>query len=248
MYTFDRIRKLVFFDIETTAQYETYQELEKNTPASAAAFKYNYTMKTDRQVPGWVGLTLEEAYIDKAPLLPEYGKVICLSWGILNMTSTEDYELQTASIIGGEEQILKKTKKLLKAMAKKNLVLCGQNIKDFDMPYLDKRMMIHGLVVPELLWTADKKPWEISVVDTRDLWSFGSYRNQSNLVETCAALGIPSPKDDIWGSEVYRVFYKDKDIDRIARYCEHDVQAVANIMLKFCGKQIIEDEIEIANY
>ena len=85
-------------------------------------------------------------------------------------------------------------------------------------------------------------------MDTKDVWSFGSYSNQSNLVETCVALGIPSPKDDIWGSEVYRVFYKENDIDRIARYCEHDVQAVANIMLKFCGKQIIEDEIEIANY
>jgi len=248
MYTLSRIIKLVFFDLETTSQYETYEELEKNTPASAAAFKYNYDMKIDRQVPGWAGLSLEEAYINKAPLLPEYGKIICFSWGKLKMKTKDDYDLETVSIIGNEEHILKQSKKLLKVMAKKDLTLCGQNIKDFDMPYLAKRMMIHGLVVPNLLWTADKKPWEIDVMDTKDVWSFGSYRNQSNLVETCAALGIPSPKDDIWGADVYRVFYKDQDIDRIARYCEHDVQAVANIMLRFSGNEIIDEEIEIANY
>jgi uncharacterized protein YprB with RNaseH-like and TPR domain len=110
--------------------------------------------------------------------------------------------------------------------------MCGHNVKEFDFPFIARRMLIHGIKIPDKLNLMGKKPWEVLHLDTLELWKFGDYKHFTSLKLLTKVLGVPSPKDDIDGSEVAKVFYKDKDIDRIATYCEKDVIAVAQIILK----------------
>jgi len=238
----------MFFDLETTAEEKSLRNLKKKDPPKAAAFQYNYDMAVSRNRVPWIDKTVDEMYVDQAALLPEYGKIICMSWGFLEIQEGQEIKCKIGSFIGDEKELLQKAQKLFVTLGEKNHIPCGQNIKNFDLPYLSKRMVINELEVPSILCTAGKKPWEILAEDTKEAWSFGNRSNQSNLVETCAALKIPTPKDDIWGGEVFNVFWKDKDIDRIATYCEKDVLAVMNIMLKLSGNPIIKKKINKPHY
>ena len=122
--------------------------------------------------------------------------------------------------------------------------MCGHNVKEFDFPFIARRMLIHGIKIPNKLNLMGKKPWEVPHLDTLELWKFGDYKHFTSLKLLTKVLGVPSPKDDIDGSEVAKVFYKEKDIDRIAAYCEKDVIAVAQIILKLrLQKLLSEDEI-----
>jgi uncharacterized protein YprB with RNaseH-like and TPR domain len=122
--------------------------------------------------------------------------------------------------------------------------MCGHNVKEFDFPFIARRMLIHGIKIPDKLNLMGKKPWEVPHLDTLELWKFGDYKHFTSLKLLTKVLGVPSPKDDIDGSEVAKVFYKDKDIDRIATYCEKDVIAVAQIILKLrLQKLLTSDEI-----
>ena len=122
--------------------------------------------------------------------------------------------------------------------------MCGHNVKEFDFPFIARRMLIHGIKIPDKLNLMGKKPWEVPHLDTLELWKFGDYKHFTSLKLLTKVLGVPSPKDDIDGSEVAKVFYKDKNIDRIATYCEKDVIAVAQIILKLrLQKLLTSDEI-----
>jgi uncharacterized protein YprB with RNaseH-like and TPR domain len=122
--------------------------------------------------------------------------------------------------------------------------MCGHNVKEFDFPFIARRMLIHGIKIPAKLNLMGKKPWEVPHLDTLELWKFGDYKHFTSLKLLTRVLGVPSPKDDIDGSEVAKVFYKNKDIDRIAAYCEKDVIAVAQIILKLrLQKLLTSDEI-----
>ena len=120
--------------------------------------------------------------------------------------------------------------------------LCGHNIKEFDVPYVARRMLINGIKLPDAINIAGKKPWEVNFIDTLDLWKFGDYKHYTSLNLLTNIFGIPSPKDDIDGSEVAKVFYEENDIDRIARYCEKDVLATAQLFLRFKGEELIDPE------
>jgi predicted PolB exonuclease-like 3'-5' exonuclease len=122
--------------------------------------------------------------------------------------------------------------------------MCGHNAKEFDFPYISRRLIINGLPLPTKLNLFGKKPWEINHLDTMELWKFGDYKHYTSLKLMAHVLGIPSPKDDIDGSQVGHVFYKEKDIDRIAIYCQKDVVTTAQIYLKLAGKELL-DESEI---
>jgi len=125
--------------------------------------------------------------------------------------------------------------------------LCGHNIKEFDVPFLCRRLVIHGMRLPRLLNIAGKKPWQVQhLVDTMVLWRFGDYKNYTSLALLAATLRIPSPKDDIDGSQVGSVYWKDDDLDRIVTYCEKDVITVAQIAMRYAGAPLIPaDKIEI---
>jgi uncharacterized protein YprB with RNaseH-like and TPR domain len=120
--------------------------------------------------------------------------------------------------------------------------LCGHNAKEFDIPYLSRRMMINGIKLPAMLDLAGKKPWEVPHLDTMELWKFGDYKNFTSLELLATLFGIPTPKDDIEGSDVARVYYIEKDLDRIVTYCQKDVLTVVQLILKYQGKQLIQEE------
>jgi predicted PolB exonuclease-like 3'-5' exonuclease len=158
--------------------------------------------------------------------------------------------LRLKSIFGDDEKILlNEFASLLTKMNKTNdLLLCAHNGKEFDFPYLSRRMLINEILVPDILDTAGRKPWETSFLDTMELWKFGDYKNYTSLNLLSFLFGIPSPKSDIDGSMVADVYWKDHDLPRIARYCQNDVLAIVQLLLKFKGDSIIPVEnIEFVN-
>jgi DNA polymerase elongation subunit (family B) len=126
--------------------------------------------------------------------------------------------------------------------SKKDLSLCAHNGKEFDFPYLSRRMMVNGISLPAVLDNAGKKPWEVKFVDTLELWKFGDYKHYTSLELLAYLFGIPTPKDDIDGSMVAGIYYQEKDLPRIARYCEKDVLTIIRLLLKFAGQDTIAEE------
>jgi DNA polymerase elongation subunit (family B) len=125
----------------------------------------------------------------------------------------------------------------------KELVLCAHNGKEFDFPYLCRRMLINGLSIPKQLQIAGKKPWEINHLDTMELWKFGDFKNYISLNLLATVLGIPNPKDDIQGSDVHWVYWQEKDLKRIQTYCQKDVLTTAQILMKFKGMPSLSEEL-----
>ncbi len=123
----------------------------------------------------------------------------------------------------------------------KEALLCAHNGKEFDFPYIARRMLINGMNIPVILDNAGKKPWEINLLDTMELWKFGEFRHSVSLDLITTLLGIPTPKDDIDGSMVASVYYKDKNLDRIVEYCEKDVIALIQVFLKFRSEGLVTD-------
>jgi DNA polymerase elongation subunit (family B) len=121
-------------------------------------------------------------------------------------------------------------------------ILCGHNAKEFDFPYICRRLLIHGITLPAILDIAGKKPWEINHLDTMELWKFGDYKAYTSLALLCHVFQIPTPKDDISGEDVARVYYEEKNLERIKIYCEKDVVALIQLLRKMMGKSLIKEE------
>jgi len=222
---------ILFLDIETVPQFEFFTDLSKDTQ-QLFADKTQYQRKDD--------LTPDEFY-ERAGIWAEFGKIICISVGYFTIKNAER-QFRTKSITGDEKQILNDFNKLIKEhFSNPAFVFCGHNIKEFDIPYLCRRMLIHGIKIPEKLQLFGRKPWEIPHLDTLELWKFGDYKHYTSLKLLTHVLGIPSPKEDIDGSEVRNVYYNEHNIDRIAKYCERDVVAVAQILLKMRNGALLSD-------
>jgi len=137
---------------------------------------------------------------------------------------------------------------LNKAKEKNLQYLCAHNGKEFDYPYLIRRMLINGLEVPAILDLSGKKPWEVNHLDTMELWKFGDFKNYTSLELLATVFGIPTPKDDIKGSDVARVYWHDHDLDRIVVYCQKDVGTIVNLFLRFKGRPLIsQDDVQVVN-
>ncbi|WP_313806121.1 3'-5' exonuclease [Flavobacterium sp.] len=225
---------ILFLDIETVPEIENFSELDASKQELFAT-KTQYQRKDD--------FTPEEFY-ERAGIWAEFGKIICISVGYFTLKS-DIRHFRVTSFFGEETKILKDFSNLLNNhFAHPQHILCGHNAKEFDFPFIARRMLIHGIPIPQKLNLFGKKPWEVPHLDTMELWKFGDYKTFTSLKLLTNVLGIPSPKDDIDGSEVGKVFYIDKDIDRIITYCEKDVIAVAQIFLKFRREALlIEEEI-----
>jgi len=232
-----QLNDILFLDIETVPQEEYWSNLSIETQQLFDA-KTKYQRKEE--------FTAEEFY-DRAGIWAEFGKIVCISVGYFNNTDT-DRQLRIRSFFGDDEhQILNDFKNLLdKHFAKKSNILCAHNGKEFDFPFIARRMIVHQIELPKKLNLFGKKPWEVPHLDTLELWKFGDFKHYTSLKLLTSILGIPSPKDDIDGSEVAEVYYKKKDIDRIVTYCEKDTVAVAQILLKFNNEAILNDH-EIVN-
>src|SRR5690606_18260480 len=184
--------------------------------------------------------TPEEFYGKRAGILAEFGKIVCISCGIITPENT----LKLKSFYGDDEvDILLGFNKLIQDnYFKSDLILCAHNGKEFDFPFMARRMIINEIEVPNALNLQGKKPWEIPHLDTMELWKFGDYKHYTSLNLLAAVLGIPTPKDDIDGSQVASVYYDEKDLERIKTYCEKDVLTVAQIFRKFRGEDLLERE------
>lgn len=226
---------ILFLDIETVPEVENFNYLSEEKQELFSS-KTEYQRKDE--------FTAEEFY-DRAGIWAEFGKIVCISVGFFTNFKSEERKFRVTSFFGEEPQLLMDFKALLdKHFNNPQHVLCAHNGKEFDFPFLARRMIINQIELPEKLNLFGKKPWEIPHIDTMDLWKFGDYKHFTSLKLLTAILGIPSPKDDISGSEVGAVFYKEKNIKRIVVYCEKDTIAIAQLLLRFNNEPLI-DELHI---
>lgn len=225
---------ILFIDIETVPEKENYNDLDENLQKLWGK-KAEYFLKEDE--------TPTDIY-QRAGIYAEFGKIVCISAGVIHHIKGEMH-FKVKSFAGDDEkQLLMEFADMLNNFMSKSAErnMCGHNAKEFDFPYIARRMLINGLKLPQSLNIAGKKPWEIKFLDTLELWKFGDYKHYTSLNLLTTIFNIPSPKDDIDGSQVADVYYKEKDIDRIAIYCEKDVLATAQLLLRFMGKPLIEND------
>ncbi|MNS44679.1 putative 3'-5' exonuclease related to the exonuclease domain of PolB [compost metagenome] len=177
----------------------------------------------------------------RAGIFAEFGKIICITIGRIT-EENDDYGFRLKSFYGDDERTILNDFAAVLRKQKRDKLLCAHNGREFDYPFLSRRMLINGIELPPLLDIAGKRPWEINHLDTMELWKFGDYKNYTSLRLLAAVLNIPTPKDDIDGSQVGAVYWEDHDLERIKTYCEKDVLPVAQIILRFKGKALIPDE------
>ena len=226
-----KLENILFLDIETVPEVKSFDLLSEEMQ-QLYADKTKYQRKEDFTA---------EAFYDRAGIWAEFGKIICLSVGYFKIQG-ENRNFRTTSFSGEEEDILKEFKALLVThFNKPQHVLCAHNGKEFDYPFIARRMIIHGIELPFKLNFFGKKPWEVPHLDTLELWKFGDYKHYTSLKLLTKILNIPSPKTDIDGSEVRDVFYEENDLNRIVLYCERDVVAVAQIILRLRNEKLLDD-------
>ena len=176
-----------------------------------------------------------------AGIYAEFGKIVCISCGFNN-----GIEFRIKSFYGDDEKILLEefAELLNKHYSGSRFLLCAHNGKEFDFPYIARRMIIHGISLPSKLSLFGKKHWEIPHIDTMELWRFGDFKHYTSLKLLAHVLGVPSPKEDIDGSMVRDVYYEENDLERIVKYCERDVVTVAQVFLRLRNEELLkEDEI-----
>ena len=229
-----KLENVLFLDIETVPLVPEYRMLNDHMKALWDK-KVAVPVKNEEGLP-------EELW-ERGGLYAEFGRIICISAGIFSSLE-QPRRFRIKSFTGDDEaEILDGFSGLLKKFRSgRELILSAHNGKEFDFPFMARRMIVLGLPLPEVLNIAGKKPWEVNFVDTMELWKFGAYRHYISLALMAEILDIPNPKDDIDGSQVGKVYYEDKDIERIARYCEKDVLTVAQILLKLRGENLIPEE------
>ena len=233
--------KIMFLDIETVPQKADISEIPENL---AHLWEEKYNLIRKRMPEKYTDETsAAEAFANSAGIYSEFGKIVCISVGFIYFKGLEMH-FRTKSFAGDNEKtILDDFAQLLtKFCTTKEHTLCGHNIKEFDIPYICRRMLINGISLPSVLQISGKKPWEISFIDTLELWKFGDYKNYTSLKLLTAIFGIPTPKDDIDGSQVARVYYEEKDIERIAVYCQKDVVATTQVFLRMQNIQGFKTE------
>lgn len=231
--------QILFLDIETVPQYPDYEQLPES-------WKTLWDHKSNSLLKYHEGENKESLY-PRAGIYAEFGKIVCISCGVLQGAAT-DRKIVLKSFAGEDEKLLLQQfcEMLVKWSAGEQKYLCAHNGKEFDFPYLCRRLIINALPIPSLLNIAGKKPWEVNHLDTLELWKFGDYKSFTSLVLLAHTLGIPTPKDDIDGSMVWKVYWEEKNLQRIVTYCQKDVVTVAQILLRMGGEPLITDSnIEI---
>ena len=235
----DRInpQDVLFLDIETVPQYPSFEDLPDN-------YKELWDKKTTyaRKDTG------AAEFYERAGIWAEFGRIICISAGFIFERDNRKTFRVKSFYSDDETELLNDFKSLLISFFSKRIRarLCGHNAKEFDLPYIARRMLINGIKLPPMLNVAGLKPWEVPFIDTMELWKFGDYKHYTSLELLSAIMGLPSPKDDIDGSQIANVYYIENDLPRIVKYCEKDTLAVAQLFLRFKCESLI-DEVERAD-
>ena len=229
--------KILFLDIETVSQKKTFDELDER-------MQKLWLHKAEQIGRGDENATPESLY-ERAAIYAEFGKIVCISVGFFNGN-----RFRLKSFYSHDEKALltEFADMLNRFYSAPDAQLCAHNGKEFDFPFIARRMLINGIHIPKILQVAGKKPWETNFIDTMELWKFGDYKNYTSLDLLCAILDIPTPKDDINGSEVGRVYWQENNLERIKTYCQKDVLSIAQIMRRFNYLPLIpEDCVDYTN-
>jgi hypothetical protein len=229
------LENLFLIDIETASEVKNYELLNDD-------WKQLWTEKIHKALPE--NITAEEYYPLRAGIMAEFAKVICISFGYFrNLNNT--LQLRIKSFYSdNEKDTLENFIKTLYHLHAINSKWCfaGHNIKEFDIPFLCRRIIVNNLTIPPFMDFQNMRPWETPVTDTLHLWRFGDYKHYTSLKLLAAALSVPSPKDDIDGSMVGHVYWEEKNLERIATYCQKDVVTVANVILRFKNMPLLTPE------
>ncbi len=225
------LNKILFLDIETVPESEYWDDLSENMQ-KLWADKTQWQRKDE--------ISPSEFYHDRGGIMAEFGKIVCISCGII----LDNGKFRVKSFYGHNEQkLLQNFADLLETkFFSPQHVLCAHNGKEFDFPFIARRMIVNQVELPQILNLHGKKPWEINHLDTMELWKFGDYKHYTSIKLLAEILGIPTPKDDIDGSEVAYVYYKENDLERIKIYCEKDTLTVAQIFRKLRYEPLLEIE------
>lgn len=237
----ESLKSLLFIDIETVCDKPSFAQLSEGMQREwrhKAAQKWREEAAED----------VEGLYYDKAAILAEFGRIVCISIGWI-LEEKEPFQLFVKSFSGEDEKaLLNAFCHTLGAFADKRgePVLVGHNIREFDIPYIGRRMLVQGMSLPKCLRLQGKKPWEIPHQDTLQLWQFGDAKAYIRLSLLCEMMGIPTPKDDISGADVTRVFWEEKNLPRIVHYCEKDVLATAQVYLHLQGHHDLARSLSVS--
>lgn len=223
---------ILFMDIETVPVVKDYSTLSDTMQAEWQK-KSRFFIKDDIENADY-----SQIYSDRAGVYAEFAKVVCIGFGSLQQM---DGVWQMRAKTFADEDEHKLLTQFVDMLARfvdynKQMVFCGHNIKEFDIPFLCRRMLINKIPIPPIMNLSGKKPWENPHIDTLELWKFGDYKNYTSLALLAEILGIPSPKDDIDGSMVASVFYEEKNLPRISKYCLQDVVTSAKVFLRLKGE------------
>lgn len=225
------LSKILFLDIETVPQTESLAEMPEDI---AHLWNEKFELIRKRMPEKYADDTdAAGGFASSAGIYAEFGRIVCISVGFIYFKGHEML-FRLKSFAGDDEKLILQdfAQMLVRFCTSREHTLCGHNIREFDIPYICRRMLINGLELPPVLNISGKKPWEITFIDTLELWKFGDYKNYTSLKLLTAIFGIPTPKDDIDGSQVAEVYYREKNIERIAHYCQKDVLATAQVYLK----------------
>ena len=231
---------LLVLDIETVPCYQKFELLPDE-------FKLLWGDKISKTVPETI--SLEDSYQQRAGIMAEFGKIICISAGYFFEDENKNICFKVKSVCSDDEvDVLQRFLQITNAFYKinKHFQFAGHNIREFDIPYICRRLLINNIALPPYLQLHGAKPWEIEMIDTLQWWKFGDYKNYISLNLLANVLGVPTSKGDMDGSKVRAVYYEEKNMERISTYCEKDVMVVANVILRFRNMPLLaENHIQI---
>ena len=230
------LQELIFIDIETVSQFSRYDQISED-------FKKIWQKKM-RYESERSQLPESDLYQQKAAIFAEFGKIICISVG---MWSQKELSLKIKSFFGHDEKtILAEFVDFCQKLKSIKYLFCGHNIKEFDIPYICRRMLIQDFKIPKILDFQNKKPWDVQMIDTFQFWKFGDYKHYVSLDTLTTIFSVPSPKEEIDGSMVGDVYWKENNLSKIVAYCQRDVEAVAQLFLKLNQRPpLFPDQIKI---
>lgn len=228
-----KLDHLIFLDVETVSQKKSFSELDDKWK-SLWEHKSRFIVKEDESA--------EDVY-GRAAIYAEFGKVVCISVGVLREVEGER-QFRIKSFYGDDEKaLLTDFAALLDSkFCSNDYLLCAHNGKEFDFPYLSRRMLVNKLKLPYLLDIAGRKPWEVQHIDTLQLWKFGDYKHYTSLDLLAALFNIKSPKGEMDGSMVGTTYWEEKNLPKIVEYCESDTLTVAQLLLAYKGEEQLTDK------
>ncbi|MHA4737387.1 3'-5' exonuclease [Dyadobacter sp. MSC1_007] len=233
-----RAKNFLLLDIETVASHAAYDQLPER-------MQKLWDKKASGLKKGDEIMTSAEYFYDRGAIYAEFGKIVCIAFGAYYWNENDEIAFKVSSFSGNDEaKLLLQFKALIEKFPAEQLILCAHNGKEFDFPFLCRRMLIHCIEIPKALQITGKKPWEVLHQDTMDLWKFGDYKSYTSLDLLAAVFDIPGSKNEMSGDQVTKVYYEENDLTKISRYCREDVVVLAQLYLRLhCFEQVPEKNI-----